>query len=261
MSTTAPIVLDTPAQIVQCHNLHGGYFDLRALQWLSARVPTLLTLHDMWTLTGHCAHALGCDRWRTGCGRCPDLKLDPAIRADAYPSKPVRVVNAYSAGGTADVICRVYCQALSTRLGQTFTVDNKPGAAGTLAAGIVAHAPADGYTLLYDATAQSVNPSLFGAKLPYDTRKDFVPVSRITNSANILVVPVTMPVKNTADLVALATVADVVPLRGLNRALVADLQTCLDAEAVNMMATMSSADHREAAAAFLEGRAPVYEGR
>ena len=74
---------DKPPRVVQCHNLHGGYFDLRALQQLSARVPIVLTLHDMWTLTGHCAHALDCERWRTGCGGCPDLTLDPPVRADA----------------------------------------------------------------------------------------------------------------------------------------------------------------------------------
>lgn len=75
-------MLDRMPDIVQGHNLHGGYFDLRALSWLSARVPTVLTLHDMWTLTGHCAYSLQCDRWKTGCGQCPDLHLDPAIRRD-----------------------------------------------------------------------------------------------------------------------------------------------------------------------------------
>jgi glycosyltransferase involved in cell wall biosynthesis len=69
--------------IVHAHNLHGGFFDLRALAPISARVPTVVTLHDMWLLTGHCAHALGCSRWQTGCGRCPDLALDPAVRRDA----------------------------------------------------------------------------------------------------------------------------------------------------------------------------------
>ncbi|MEQ1729012.1 MAG: glycosyltransferase [Vicinamibacterales bacterium] len=75
-------MLDRRPDIVQCHNLHGGYFDLRALEWLSAQVPTVLTLHDMWTLTGHCAYSIQCDRWKAGCGRCPDLHLDPAIRRD-----------------------------------------------------------------------------------------------------------------------------------------------------------------------------------
>lgn len=69
--------------IVHGHNLHGGYFDLRALASISPRVATLLTLHDMWLLTGHCAHSLDCDRWKTGCGACPDLALAPSIRRDA----------------------------------------------------------------------------------------------------------------------------------------------------------------------------------
>lgn len=69
--------------IVHGHNLQGDYFDLRALVAISARVPTMLTLHDMWLLTGHCAYALGCDRWKRGCGDCPDLQLDPPIQRDA----------------------------------------------------------------------------------------------------------------------------------------------------------------------------------
>jgi len=69
--------------VVHGHNLQGGYFDLRALASISARVPTVLTLHDMWLLTGHCAHSLGCERWTIGCGACPDLALDPPIRRDA----------------------------------------------------------------------------------------------------------------------------------------------------------------------------------
>jgi glycosyltransferase involved in cell wall biosynthesis len=69
--------------IIHCHNLHGGYFDLRALPWLSKQVPTVLTLHDAWLLSGHCAHSFECERWRTGCGSCPDLTIDPAIRRDA----------------------------------------------------------------------------------------------------------------------------------------------------------------------------------
>ena len=110
----------------------------------------------------------------------------PAIaRADTYPKTSVRVVNAYSPGGTADVVCRILCQALSEKLGQSFAVDNKPGAAGTIAAQIVARAPADGYTLLYDATAHSVNPSLFG-KLPYDTRRDLLPVFLSLQTPNTL---------------------------------------------------------------------------
>jgi glycosyltransferase involved in cell wall biosynthesis len=63
--------------------LHGGYFDLRALPTLSRQLPVVLTLHDAWLLSGHCAHSFGCERWRTGCGHCPDLTIPPAIHADA----------------------------------------------------------------------------------------------------------------------------------------------------------------------------------
>ncbi len=73
----------TPPDLVHGHNLHGGYFDLRTLATLSRKVPVALTLHDEWLLTGHCAYTLGCDRWRTGCGSCPDLTIYPAIRRDA----------------------------------------------------------------------------------------------------------------------------------------------------------------------------------
>ena len=132
------------------------------------------------------------------------LAIPSILRADVYPSKPVRVVNAYSAGGTADVICRIYCQVLSARFGQSFTVDNKPGAAGTLAAGIVAHAPADGYTLLYDATAQSVNPSLFVGKLPYDTKKDFAPIFLTMRAPNTLMRNAQFEAHTIPELIAIA---------------------------------------------------------
>lgn len=75
--------------IVHCHNLHGawlssgGYFDLRALPWLSQQVPVVLTLHDAWLLSGHCAHSFECERWETGCGQCPDLTIYPAVKRDA----------------------------------------------------------------------------------------------------------------------------------------------------------------------------------
>jgi glycosyltransferase involved in cell wall biosynthesis len=69
--------------IVHCHNLHGGYFDLCALPWLSRQVPVVLTLHDAWLLSGHCAHSFDCERWKTGCGQCPDLSIYPAVKRDA----------------------------------------------------------------------------------------------------------------------------------------------------------------------------------
>jgi len=72
-----------PPDIVHAHNLHGGFFDLRFLPELSHRVPLVLTLHDAWLLSGHCAHSFDCDRWLTGCGQCPDLTIYPEIQRDA----------------------------------------------------------------------------------------------------------------------------------------------------------------------------------
>lgn len=72
----------SPVDVVHLHNLHAGYFDLRALPWLSNRLPCIWTIHDMWPLTGHCAYAMECGRWAQGCGACPDLERYPSIRRD-----------------------------------------------------------------------------------------------------------------------------------------------------------------------------------
>jgi len=77
-----PLLPGRPPDVIHCHNLHGRYFDMRALPPLSASTCVILTLHDLWPLTGHCAHALACERWLTGCGRCPDLAAYPALRRD-----------------------------------------------------------------------------------------------------------------------------------------------------------------------------------
>ena len=79
-------VLDLPPrrpQILHCHNLHGYYFDLRALPQFSREIPMVMTLHDAWLLSGHCAHSLDCARWQSGCGECPDLRRYPELRRDA----------------------------------------------------------------------------------------------------------------------------------------------------------------------------------
>ena len=69
--------------IIHCHNLHGRYFDLRMLPRLSSKFPLVITLHDAWLISGHCAHSFDCERWKTGCGQCPDLSIYPAIQQDA----------------------------------------------------------------------------------------------------------------------------------------------------------------------------------
>jgi len=68
--------------VLHLHNLHGDYFDLRELPRLSRTLPTIITLHDAWLLAGHCAHSFNCERWKTGCGSCPDLGIWPALRRD-----------------------------------------------------------------------------------------------------------------------------------------------------------------------------------
>jgi glycosyltransferase involved in cell wall biosynthesis len=72
--------------IIHCHNLHGGYFDLRELPKLSRQVPVILNLRDAWLLSGHCAYSFSCTRWETGCGQCPDLGLFPEVKRDRTAS-------------------------------------------------------------------------------------------------------------------------------------------------------------------------------
>ena len=76
------VELASQADVLQLHNLHGGYFDLRLLPNLTARLPTVATLHDEWLYTGHCAYTLDSERWLTGCGRCPHLDSYPRLLVD-----------------------------------------------------------------------------------------------------------------------------------------------------------------------------------
>ncbi len=77
---------DFNPEVIQLHNLHGRYFDLRELPKMSRRFPTVITLHDAWMLSGHCAHSFDCERWTSGCGHCPDLTISPGIRRDGTRS-------------------------------------------------------------------------------------------------------------------------------------------------------------------------------
>ena len=121
-----------------------------------------------------------------------------------YPVRSVRVINAYSPGGTADIVSRIVLMRLSERMGQQFVIENRPGAAGTVAASAAARATPDGYTLLYDATAHSVNPSLFGNRLTYDTRRDLLPVFLTMVAPNTLHANKAFEAKTVPELIALA---------------------------------------------------------
>jgi len=127
-----------------------------------------------------------------------------AAGAQSYPVKPVRLIVADAAGGAPDQLGRILALKLSEILGQQMVVDNRPGASGALGADIVAHSPADGYTLLLTTTAiYAILPSL-KKNLAYDPVRDFVPVSRIATASNVLVVNASLPVSSIAELVQLA---------------------------------------------------------
>lgn len=127
------------------------------------------------------------------------LAAMPLHAQGAWPDKPIKLVVPYPAGGNADNTARLLATQLSGRLGQQVVVDNRPGGSGTIGAAAVAKAAPDGYTLLLDATAFTVNPSLF-AKLPYDTAKDFAPISLVLQVPLLMVVPASSPLQSAADL-------------------------------------------------------------
>lgn len=119
--------------------------------------------------------------------------------AQTYPSKPIRLVVPFPAGGATDIFARAVSQRLGEKLGTTVVVDNKPGAGGTIGSDIVAKAPADGYTLLLaTSSTHSIAPSL-GAKLPYDAVADFTPIAHVGNAPNIMVVPNTAPARTVKE--------------------------------------------------------------
>src|SRR4051794_11807677 len=122
--------------------------------------------------------------------------------AQGYPNKPVRVVVGFAAGGPSDVIGRIVAQKLSEALGQQFYVENVGGAGGNTAAGQVARAAPDGYTIHIVSTGFMVNMSLY-AKVPYDAVKDFAPVTLVAYSPNVVVVNPSVPAKTLSELVQL----------------------------------------------------------
>jgi tripartite-type tricarboxylate transporter receptor subunit TctC len=124
--------------------------------------------------------------------------------AQAYPAKPVRLIVPDATGGSPDQLGRLLAQKLSDSLGQQVVVDNRPGAAGVLAADIAAKSPPDGYTLLLTTTSiYAILPNL-KKNLPYDHARDFVPISRIATAYNVLVVNTSLAAKSVPELVQLA---------------------------------------------------------
>ncbi len=123
--------------------------------------------------------------------------------AHSWPTKPVRLVIPFPAGGATDIIGRLVALKLSTALGQQVVVDNKPGAGGSLGADLVAKAPADGYTILLSTSStHSIGPAL-SAKLPYDAFRDFTPIGMVATAPSVLVVGRDFPAKTAKELVDL----------------------------------------------------------
>ena len=123
--------------------------------------------------------------------------------AQAFPSKPVRLIVPFPAGGGVDIVARSLAPHLTERWGQQVVVDNRPGAGATLGANIAAHAAADGHNLMLANTAHAINATLF-KKLPYDPVRDFQPISLIATQPSVLVVHNSVAAKSVQELIALA---------------------------------------------------------
>jgi tripartite-type tricarboxylate transporter receptor subunit TctC len=127
-----------------------------------------------------------------------------ATAAQSFPSKPLRIVVPFAAGGPTDITARLVAPRLTELLGQPIVIDNRAGATGIIGAELVAKAPADGYTLLFGtASVVAINMVTY-SKLPYDTLRDFLPLTPIMTTSTILVVHPSVPAKSLKELVALA---------------------------------------------------------
>ena len=122
---------------------------------------------------------------------------------DSYPTKPVRVIVGLAPGGGADMVARTVAQKLSQSLGQSFVVENRPGAGGSIAPAYVANSSPDGYTLLLVVSGFSAYPALY-SNLPYDPIKSFAPITLVSYAPFMLVVHPSLPVKSVRELIALA---------------------------------------------------------
>ena len=124
-------------------------------------------------------------------------------QSQSFPSKPIRLIVPFQAGGGNDLLARIISQKFLEKWGQPVVVDNKPGAGGNLGADFVAKAPPDGYTLLLGTNTLAINPSVF-AKMPFDTQRDFAPVAMIATTPFYVVANNKLPVENIAGLIAYA---------------------------------------------------------
>src|ERR1700744_2732712 len=128
--------------------------------------------------------------------------MTPALAADAYPDKPIRLLVGQAPGGGTDVVARLVAKEMTQSLGQSVIVQNRTGAAGSIAARVVSNSAPAGYTVLLVSSSYAIDPNLM--KLPFDPMKDLVPVSLLAEVPFLLVVNPRLQVKNVSDLLALA---------------------------------------------------------
>jgi tripartite-type tricarboxylate transporter receptor subunit TctC len=131
------------------------------------------------------------------------LLAAPLVHAQTYPAKPVRIIVPFAAGGNTDFTARAIAERLTPVLKQQVIVDNRPGGATNIGSDAVAKAAPDGYTILMGGASNAINMSLFN-KLPYDTVRDFDPITLCVQGANVLSVHPSVPAKNLRELIALA---------------------------------------------------------
>lgn len=130
------------------------------------------------------------------------LMTSPCVVAQQYPTRPLRIIVPFAAGGGSDVVARLVAQKLTESLAQPVIVDNRPGAGANIGIGMAAKAPPDGYTLLVSSSAFTVNPTLY-ARIPYDPFRDFQPLTCIGSSPNILAVHTGFAAKSVKELIDL----------------------------------------------------------
>jgi len=131
------------------------------------------------------------------------LLVPAGAGAQSYPTKPVRLIVPFAAGGSMDITARILAQKLGESLGQQFIVDNRAGGSGTIGSEMVAKSPPDGYTLMLTSASHTVNPSLF-SKLPYDTQKDFTPITLVVTLPMVLVAHPSADIRSLSDFLAKA---------------------------------------------------------
>lgn len=126
-----------------------------------------------------------------------------AVAADSYPARPIRLIVPFAPGGGSDINARILVEPISTALGQTIVIDNRPGAGSSLGSAMAARATPDGYTLLLGTISLTINAAVY-KELPFDAQRDLIPITRVSDQPSILVSHMSLPAKTLTDVIALA---------------------------------------------------------